>query len=88
MKSSQEDLNITIYDRKILNSTQIQPDYPTIYLGFTSQINGKQTAQTSISNEKANKLGQKLTSYYMRQYYGYIHQICYINSKLTYPLVA
>ena len=52
------------------------------------QVDGDQSTQTSIIKKKANKISRKLKCCHMTHYYGHIHQLCLINPKLTYPLVA
>ena len=90
MKSNTDDSNITMHDGSKKKSIQLkfQPNQPIIYLGVISQINVDQTAQTSFIKEKANKLSRKLKYCHMPHYYAHIHQLCSINLKLTYSLVA
>ena len=38
--------------------------------------------------KEANKISRKFNCYHMPHYYGHIHQLCFINPKLTYPLIA
>ena len=88
MQTTNEDFSITMNDGTKMHSTQLQPNQPTTYLGVTSQVDGNQTAQTNILKHKANRISRKLTCCHMPHYYGHIHQMCSINPKLTYPLVA
>ena len=53
-----------------------------------SQVNEDQAAQNFIMKEKANKTSRELNCCHMPHYYVHIHQLCSINPKLTYPLVA
>ena len=88
VKSTQEELNITIHDGTKIQSSQLQPNQSTTYLGVTSQVDGDQYAQTSVIKKKANNISRKLNCCHIPHYYGHIHQLCSINPKLTYPLVA
>ena len=45
MKSTQEELKITMNDGTKIQSTQLQPNQATTYLGVTSQVDGDQSAQ-------------------------------------------
>ena len=44
MKSMQEELNITMHDGTRIQSTQLQPNQATTYLGVTSQVDRDQSA--------------------------------------------
>ena len=88
MQTTNEELKITMHDGTKMHSTHLQPNQSTTYLGVTSQIDGNQTTQTKIINRKKNRISRKLTCCHMPHYYGHIHQMCSINSKLTCPLVA
>ena len=48
MKSTEEGLNITMHDGTKIQSTQLQPNQTTTYLGVTSQVDGDQSAQTAL----------------------------------------
>ena len=48
IKSTEEELNITIHDGSKIQSTQLQPNQATTYLGVTSQVDGDQSAQTKV----------------------------------------
>ena len=48
MKSTQEELKITMNDGTKIQSTQLQPNQATTYLGVTSQVDGDQSAQTAV----------------------------------------
>ena len=50
IKLIQETLNTTICDGIRMNSKQLQPNYTTIYLCVTKQINGEKNYQ-EIENE-------------------------------------
>ena len=82
MKSTQEELNNTIHDGTKIQSTQLQTNQAITYLGVTSQVDGDQSAQTSVK-KKANNTSRKLNCCHMPHYYGYIHQLCSINPKLV-----
>ena len=88
MQETKEELKITMYDGTEMKSTQLQPNQATTYLGVTSQVDGNQSAQTTFLKQKANKISGKLNCCHMPHYYGHVHQLCSINAKLTYPLVA
>ena len=88
MQETKEELKITMHDGTDMKSTQLQPNQATTYLGVTSQVDGNQSAQTTILKQKANKISGKLNCCHMPHYYGHVHQLCSINAKLTYPLVA
>ena len=88
MKSAQEELTITLHDGIKIRSTQLQPNQATTYLGIISQVDGDQSAQTSVIKKKANNISRKLNCCHMPHYYGHIHQLCSINPKLAHPLVA
>ena len=88
MQTTNEELNITMHDRTKMHSTQLQPNQYTTYLGVTSQVDGNQAAQTTLLKQKANRISRKLICCHMPHYYGHIHQLCSINPKVTYPLVA
>ena len=88
MKSTEEELNITMHDGTKIQSTQLQPNQAATYLGVTSQVDSDQSAQTAVIKKKVNNISRKLNCCHMPHYYGHIHQLCSINPKLTYPLVA
>ena len=88
MKSTQEELNITMHNGTKIKSTQLQPNQATTYLGVTSQVDGDQSAQTSVIKKKANNISKKLNCCHIPYYYGHIYQLSLIIPKLTYPLVA
>ena len=88
MQETKEELSITMYDGSKIKSTQLQPNQATTYLGVTSQVDENQSTQTTILKKKANKINRNLNCCHMPHYYGHIHQLCSINPKLTYPLVA
>ena len=88
IKSTEEELNITMHDGSKIKSTQLKPNQATIYLGVTSQVDGDQSAQTVVIKKKANNISRKLNCCHMPHYYAHIHQLCSINPKLTYHLVA
>ena len=77
-----------MHDGTKIQSIQFQPNQATTYLEVTSQVDGDQSAQTAVIKKKANSISKKLNCYHMPHYYGHIHQLCSINPKLTYPLVA
>ena len=77
-----------MYDGTKIQSTKLQPNQTTTYLGVTSQVDGDQSAKTSILKKKANNISRTLNCCHMPYYYGHIHQLCSINPKLTYPLVS
>ena len=52
MKSTQEELKITINDGTKIQSTQLQPNQATTYLEVTSQVDGDQFAQTAVINRR------------------------------------
>ena len=88
MQKTKEELKITIHEGTKMKSTQLQPNQTTKYLGVTYQVDGNQSAQATILKKKANKISRKLKCCHMTHYYGHIHQLCSINPKPTYPLVA
>ena len=88
MNSAEVELKITMHDGTKIQSTQLQPNPATTYLGVTSQVDGDQSAQIAVIKKKANNMSRKLNCCHMPHYYGHIHQLCSINPKLTYPLVA
>ena len=88
MQETKEELKITMYDGTKMKSIQLQPNQATTCLGLTSQVDEKQSAQTTILKKKANKISRKLNCCHMPHYYEHIHQLCSINQKLPYPLVA
>ena len=77
-----------MYDGTKLKSIQLQPNQATTCLGLTSQVDENQSTQTTILKKKANKISRKLNCCHMPHYYEHIHQLCSINQKLPYPLVA
>ena len=52
MKSTQEELNITMHDGTKIQSTQLQTNQAITYLGVTSQVDGDQSAQTSVKKRQ------------------------------------
>ena len=88
MQETKEELSITMYDGSKIKSTQLQPNQATTYLGVTSKVDGKQSAQTKCLKQKAKKISRKLNCCHMPHYYGHIQQLCSINPKLTYSLVV
>ena len=88
MQEAKEELKITMHDGSEIISTQLQPNQATTYLRVTFQVDGSQSAQTTILKQKANKIIRKLSYCHMPHCYGHIHQLCSINPKLTYPLIT
>ena len=52
IKSKDEELNITMHDGTKIQSTKIQPNQATTYLGVTSQVDGDQSAQTAVIKKR------------------------------------
>ena len=52
MQSKQDELTITMHNGTKTQSTQLQPNQVTIYLGGSFQVAGDQSAQTSIIKRK------------------------------------
>ena len=48
IKSTEEELKITMHDGTKIQSTQLQPNQTTTYLGVTSQVDGDKSAQTTV----------------------------------------
>ena len=67
MQETKEELNITMHDGTKMKSTQLKPNQVTIYLGVTSQVDGNQSAQTTILKNKVNKISRKLNCCHMPQ---------------------
>ena len=88
MQATNEELKITMHDETEMKPTQLQHNQSTTHLGVTTQVDGNQSAQTTILKKKANRISRKLNCCHMSHFYGHIHQLCSINSKLTYPLVT
>ena len=88
MQETKETLKITMHDETEMKSTQLQPNQVTTYLGVTSQVDGNKSTHTTILKQKAHRIRRKLNCCHMSHYYGRIHQLCFINPKLTYPLIA
>ena len=55
MKTTQKELNITMYDGIEIQSTQLQPNQATTYLGVTSQVDGDQSTQTSVIKKEGKQ---------------------------------
>ena len=88
MQETKETLKITMHDGTEMKSTQLQPNQATNYLGVTSQVDGNKYTHITILKQKANRISRKLNCCHMSHYYGHIHQLCFINPKLTYPLIS
>ena len=88
MQATNEELKITMHDETEMKQTQLQHNQATTHLVVTTQVDGNQSTQTTILKKKANRISRKLNCCHMPPFYGYIHQLCSINSKLTYPLVT
>ena len=59
IKSTEEELNITMHDGSKIQSTQLKPNQATTYLGVTSQVDGDQSAQTAVIKKKVNNISRK-----------------------------
>ena len=65
MQSTQDEFNITMHDGTKIQSTQLQPNQTTTYLGVTSQVDGDQSAQTSMIKKKAKNISRQLNCCHM-----------------------
>ena len=83
MQSKKDELTITMHNGTKTQSTQLQPNQVTTYLGGNFQVAGDESAQTSMIKMKANNISRKLNCCHTPRYYGHIHQLCSINPKLT-----
>ena len=88
MKKTKHKLWITTPTWEKIPSKQLNPNTPSTYLEVTSQIDGDQTAQLSKLIKSSKELSKQLRTCHMPPRYGHLYQECFINPKLSYPLLA
>ena len=88
MKKTKHKLWITTPTGKNIPSKQLNTSIPSTYLEVTSQIDGDQTAQLSKLIKSSKELNKQLRTCHMPPRYGQFYQECFINPKLSYPLLA
>lgn len=88
MKQIKDKLIITSPQENKIESTRLQVDKYSTYLGITSRVNGKQLKQQEAIKNSAKALSKKSVTCHLNHCATCMYQAYFINPKLSYPLVA